>query len=171
MNATRHSHHSALVVMGVSGAGKSLIGPLLAERLGAAFEDADDHHLPENRAKLAAGIPLTDEDRRPWYAALRQVIIAHRAAGKRLVLACSALHSGLRAWLRGDDDESAICCILLESPRGALKARLDARSGHFMPATLLDSQLATLEITPDLFCVSNDREPQAVVQSILQHIS
>ncbi|MFM7607153.1 MAG: gluconokinase [Prosthecobacter sp.] len=161
----------AYILMGVSGAGKSLIGQLLAERLGAAFEDADDHHLPENRAKLAAGIPLTDEDRRPWYAALRQIILGHRAAGKRLVLACSSLHSGLRAWLRGDDEENAVCCILLESPRNVLKARLEARRGHFMPASLLDNQLATLEITPDLLRVNNDREPQAVVQSILQLIS
>jgi gluconokinase len=159
------------ILMGVSGAGKSLIGPLLADRLGAAFEDADEHHLPENRAKLAAGIPLTDENRRPWYAVLRQIILRHRAAGKRLVLACSALHSGLRDWLRADDDENAICCILLESPPDVLRARLEARRGHFMPASLLDSQLATLEITPDLLRVNNDCEPKAVVQSILQLIS
>ena len=161
----------AYILMGVSGAGKSLIGPLLAERLGAAFEDADDHHLPENRAKLAAGIPLTDEDRRPWYAVLRQRIVETRAEGKKLVMACSALHSGLRAWLRGDEDESGICYILLESPSDVLKARLEARSGHFMPASLLDSQITALEITPDLLRVPNDREPQAVVQSILQLIS
>lgn len=161
----------AYILMGVCGAGKSLIGPMLAARLGAAFEDADDHHLPQNRAKLAAGIPLTDADRRPWYAVLRQRIVETRAEGKKLVLACSALHSGLRAWLRGDDEENAICCILLESARDVLKARLEARSGHFMPASLLDSQLATLENTPDLLRVNNDREPQVVVQSILQLIS
>jgi len=161
----------AYILMGVCGAGKSLIGPMLAARLGAAFEDADDHHLSRNRAKLAAGIPLTDEDRRPWYAVLRQRIVETRAEGKKLVLACSALHSGLRAWLRGDDDQDLIRFILLECSRDTIAARMTARAGHFMPASLLDSQLATLEITPDLHRIANDGEPQAVVQSILQLIS
>lgn len=153
--------------MGVSGAGKSRIGPILAHRLNALFEDADDHHLPQNRGKLAAGVPLTDEDRRPWYAALRQRIVDARHQRKTLVLACSALHSGLRAWLRGDDDAETIRFILLECPREVLAARLHSRTGHFMPATLLESQLSTLEITPDLLRVTNDREPSHVVQSIL----
>jgi len=157
--------------MGVSGAGKSTIGPLLAARLGAAFADADDLHLPENRAKLAAGIPLTDDDRRPWYAALRQHILSAREEGNKLVLACSALHSGLRTWLRGDDPEDAIRFILLENPREVLATRLRVRADHFMPVSLLDSQLATLEITPDLLRVTNDREPQAVAQSILELLS
>ena len=157
----------ALILMGVCGAGKSFIGPLLADRLHAVFDDADDHHLPQNRAKLAAGIPLTDEDRRPWYVLLRQRILEIRATGQRHVMACSALHSGLRAWLRGGDAADAICFILLESPRELIEARMKSRTGHFMPASLVESQFATLEITPDLIRVPNDREPHEVVQTIM----
>jgi gluconokinase len=160
-----------LVLMGVCGAGKSHIGPLLAQSLCAVFDDADDFHLLQNRAKLAAGIPLNDDDRWPWYAKLRQRIVEVRADGKNHVLACSALHSGLRAWLRGDDPADAMRFILLESPREVVKARMQAREGHFMPVSLVESQFATLEITPEILRVPNDRSPQAVVQNILQLLS
>lgn len=156
--------------MGVCGAGKSRLGPLLAERLGAVFDDADDHHLPQNRAKLASGAPLTDDDRRPWYAVLRQRIVDVRAEGKKHVLACSALHSGLRSWLRGDDPPEAIRFILLESPREVIEARMNSREGHFMPASLVESQFATLEITPDLLRIPNHRQPDEVVTIILSHL-
>jgi gluconokinase len=159
-----------LILMGVCGAGKSLIGSLLAQSLDAVFDDADDHHLPHNRAKLAAGIPLTDDDRRPWYAVLRDRILEIRALGQRHVMACSALHSGLRAWLRGDDAADALRFILLESPREIIESRMRSRTGHFMPASLVDSQFATLEITPDLIRVPNEHEPHVVVQNILQLI-
>jgi len=154
--------------MGVCGAGKSLIGRGLAEAWNAVFDDADDYHLPENRARLAAGIPLSDEDRHPWYAVLRQRIVATRSAGQRHVMACSALHAQLRRWLRGEDAPESLLFILLESPRAVIEQRMAERRGHFMPASLLDSQFATLEITADLHRVSNDRDPQSVIAEILE---
>ncbi len=155
-----------VIVMGVCGAGKSLIGRGLSEAWSATFDDADDYHLPENREKLAAGIPLSDEDRRPWYAELRRRIVATRSAGRRHVMACSALHTQLRSWLREDDAPESFLFILLESPREVIAQRMAARHDHFMPASLLDSQLATLEITADLHRVSNHREPQSVIAEI-----
>lgn len=153
--------------MGVSGAGKSSLGRRLAENLGAVFDDADDFHLPANRARLASGVPLTDAERRPWYALLHARLREVRDAGRPHVLACSALHAGLRAWLRGDSPSLPLIFILLECPREELARRLLERPGHFMPATLLDSQLQTLEITPDLVRIANDRPPAVVVADIL----
>ena len=155
-----------IILMGVCGAGKSHVGRLLAEELGAVFEDADYHHLPQTRAKLAAGFALTDEDRRPWYQVLRQRILAVRGGGQRLVMACSALHEVLRAWLRGDDSPEALCFVLLESPREVIEARMKTRVGHFMPSSLIDSQFATLQVTPDILRVPNDRDPHTVARSI-----
>lgn len=156
--------------MGVCGSGKSTVGRALADAWQAVFDDADDHHLPANRAKLASGTALTDEDRRPWYAALRERIVTVRAEGRRHVMACSALHGGLRAWLCEDDTPDQLRFVLLSAPRELLVARLKLRTGHFMPASLLDSQLATLEITPDLLRVTNEGAPGDVARAILNLI-
>lgn len=156
-----------VVVMGVSGAGKSSLGRPLAEKMGAIFDDADDFHLPANRARLASGVPLTDAERQPWYGVLHARLREVQAAGRAHVLACSALHAGLRAWLRGDAPPLPLIFILLECPREELARRLLVRPGHFMPATLLDSQLQTLEITPDLVRIANDRPPAEVLADIL----
>ena len=125
--------------MGVSAAGKTSVGRELARRLNARFIDADDLHPAANVAKMAGGEPLTDADRRPWLDAVAATL--RRADG--VVVACSALKRSYRDRLRGDDIE--IGFVLLDVPRDVLERRIDARVDHFMPPSLLDDQLATLE--------------------------
>ena len=158
---------STIILMGVCGAGKSLMGRLLADAIGAVFDDSDDYHLPENRSRLSRGVPLTDADRRPWYERLRQRIVEVRAQGRRHVMACSALHSGLRQWLRADDPPTQIMFVLLEADPETIETRMKTRVGHFMPSSLISSQFATLEITDDLVRVRGDREPRAVLADLL----
>jgi len=124
--------------MGVSGTGKSTIGRALAEALGLPFVEGDDLHPPANVAKMAAGIPLTDADRAPWLD-----LVAARLAGSPAVVACSALRRIYRDRLRADAPNLAL--VYLHGAREVLAARMAARPGHFMPTSLLDSQLATLE--------------------------
>lgn len=132
----------AVVVMGVSGSGKTTLGVALAERLGWKYVEADDQHPPGNVAKMAAGIPLTDEDRVPF---LTNVADAMAAAGDEGVIAtCSALKRSYRALIRERVGTVAFLMQVL-SPQ-ALRARMKHREGHFMPASLLDSQLALLEL-------------------------
>ncbi|MBY0339239.1 MAG: gluconokinase [Acetobacteraceae bacterium] len=128
-----------IVVMGVSGCGKSSLGAALAEDLGLPFADADDFHPPANIAKMAAGIPLTDDDRWPWLDAIGAWLAA-RPAG---IAACSALRRAYRDHLRG-----ACPGLRFLHPSGApalIEARQAARPGHFMPPSLMASQFATLE--------------------------
>jgi len=133
----------ALVVMGVSGSGKSTIGEKLAERLGWAFEDGDRFHPPSNVAKMSAGHPLTDEDRQPWLQAIADEIDRVCRAGEYAVIACSALKRAYRDILvHGRDD---VRIIFLDGTQDLIAARLVARKGHFMPPGLLASQFRTLE--------------------------
>lgn len=127
-----------LVVMGVSGCGKTTLGKALAARLGAGFVDADDLHPPANRAKMARGEALTDGDRAPWLDLVAGVL-RNRAP---VVVACSALRRAYRDRLR---EAGEVRFLHLAAPREVIAARLAARQGHFMPASLLDSQYATLE--------------------------
>lgn len=132
-----------LVVMGVSGSGKSTLARALAERLGVAYLDADDFHPAANVEKMRRGEPLNDDDRAPWLAALAEQLKQCRERGQGVVLACSALKRRYRDRLRvGDPD---LVFLHLAASFDVLKARLEARPGHFMPASLLTSQLATLE--------------------------
>ena len=161
----------AIILVGVCGSGKSLLGPMLARSLSAVFDDADDYHLPENRAKLAAGIALTNEDRRPWYVKLRRRILEVRGQGERHVMACPALNVTLRRWLRGEDAADALLFILLECPRETIEERMKARTAHFMSPSLIGSQFAALELTDDLVRVRNDRDPQLVLADIIACIA
>lgn len=156
-----------IIVMGVSGCGKSRIGSLLAARLDGVFEDGDDFHPPANKAKMSSGTPLTDDDRWPWYAILRQRIEDMRHVTPNYVLACSALKPVYRDKLRAHDSDGTLRFVLLEGSRELIATRLAARKGHFMPPTLLDSQLATLEPTTDLIRVSIDQSPDQIVDDIL----
>lgn len=156
-----------LIVMGVCGCGKSLIGSRLADRFGGHFDDADDFHSAANKDKMRAGIPLTDEDRWPWYANLRARIEEKRGQTPLHVLACSALKSAYRERLRSTDGTSEIAFIHLKGTREVIHTRMSARKDHYMPPTLLDSQFAILEETPDLISVSLEQTPDAIQNSIL----
>lgn len=127
-----------MVVAGVSGSGKSTIGTALADALGAVFVDGDDLHPPENVAKMRAGIPLEDADRAPWLRKVGEVL----AGSDDIVVACSALKRSYRDLIRAEAPDARF--LLLEADRGTLDDRMRHRD-HFMPPSLLDSQLATLE--------------------------
>jgi len=132
-----------LVVMGVSGSGKSTVGAAIAARAGALFLDADDFHPASNVAKMAAGMPLTDEDRHPWLGAVGDEIARRAAGGDEVVLACSALKRSYRDLLRERVDD--LFFAHLDGSPALLASRIGARTDHFMPSSLLDSQLATLD--------------------------
>jgi carbohydrate kinase (thermoresistant glucokinase family) len=132
-----------VVVMGVSGSGKSTLAAALAQALGARFVEGDDWHGPQNRAKMAAGEPLDDADRQGWLEALAGRLAQAVQRGENLVLACSALRRRYRDILRRG--APGLRLVWLDGPPVLIAQRLAARQGHYMPASLLDSQLATLE--------------------------
>ncbi len=135
---------SALViVMGVSGSGKSVLAESLAQATDWQFAEGDDYHSPTNKARMAARIPLTDEERLPWLNALRDVLERWHRQQLCGILTCSALRSAYREHLSAGLPE--VRFIWLDPPRELIEERLSRRSGHFMPPELLDSQLATLE--------------------------
>lgn len=150
-----------VVVMGVTGAGKTTVGERLAAALGAAFLDADDYHPPANRAKLAAGVPLSDGERWPWLGAVRT---AWQASGG--VLACSALNRAYRDFLLAGLPGPRV--VFLHGPRDLVAARLAARRGHFAAPSILDSQLRELEPPADAIAVDIGRPPAAVVEEIVR---
>src|SRR4051795_5026828 len=136
----------SLVVMGVSGSGKSTIAARVAERAAATFIDADDLHPASNVEKMAAGIPLTDEDRMPWLRVVGDTIAAHH--DERIVVACSGLKRSYRDAIR--ERAGSVLFAELDGTRALLAERMGGRGHHFMPLALLDSQLATLEpLQPD----------------------
>ncbi len=132
---------SVVVVMGVSGAGKSTVAAALASQLGWDLADGDDFHPPSNLAKMTGGVPLTDSDRWPWLANIAEWIDAEIKAGRRGVVACSALKRSYRDRLCRPE----VLFVYLDVPRLELERRLTQRTGHFMPPSLLDSQLTALE--------------------------
>ena len=133
-----------LVVMGVSGCGKTEVGQVVARQWGAAFVDADDWHSAAAVARMAAGHPLSDAERAPWLERLREQVIGAVPEGGRVVLACSALRRGYREALVGG--ERGVRFAYLAGSRALIAARLGERKGHYMPPGLLDSQLAALEV-------------------------
>jgi len=130
-----------LVIMGVSGSGKSTVAGILAGQLGWDLEEGDDLHPPANVAKMHAGIPLTDEDRWPWLESVAAWIREHTAAGLPGIITCSALKRIYRDRMRGDH----VVFVHLAGDKDVIERRLSARLDHFMPTTLLDSQIDTLE--------------------------
>ena len=135
-----------IVVMGVSGSGKTTVGEALAARLGWTFEDADDRHPADNVEKMRRGIPLTDADRVPWLHAVARTVADDVVRGLDVVLACSALRTWHRDGLRASvPDGAALRFVYLRGERAEIERRLRARVGHFMPASLLQSQLDALE--------------------------
>lgn len=134
---------SVLVLMGVSGCGKSTIGAQLGGRLGWLFRDADSFHPPENIAKMNRGAPLTDADRAPWLAAIAAWIDGRLAAGEPGIVSCSALKHAYRDAILGGRD--GVRLVYLKGEKDLIAKRIAARLDHFMPPALLDSQFATLE--------------------------
>jgi len=132
-----------VIVMGVSGVGKSTIAELLAQKLGWKFQEGDDLHPPVNIRKMHAGIPLTDEDRAPWLAAIKRWIDARIAAGEPGLVTCSALKRRYRDTLI--DGRADVRILYLHSDEATIEDRIQHRTGHFMPASLLESQFHTLE--------------------------
>jgi gluconokinase len=157
--------------MGTAGAGKTRVGEALAAALSVRFIEGDGFHPPENVTQMAAGIPLTDENRHGWLLALAAQLQNARERDEGIVMTCSALKRRYRDMLRGGDD--SIRFIVLQGDAVLLRRRLLARSGHYMPASLLDSQLASLELpTADerawLFDVQ--QSPDELVDAILAQL-
>ena len=159
-----------VVLMGVSGSGKTTIGTLLAERAGTVFADADDYHPLANKQKMASGQALNDDDRQPWLETLNELMRGWFDSGKGGVLACSALKEKYRATLASGMPEGAVSFILLDGSKELIAERLAARQHEFMNSKLLDSQMATLEKTADALTIVNDKPPEAIVDEILQEI-
>jgi len=156
-----------IVVMGVSGSGKTSVGKRLAQRLLCDFIDADDFHSADNKAKMHSGIPLTDEDRQPWLQSLAELISAHRKAGTSLVLACSALKEAYRQILAGIEGSKPIFVYLKVSPV-ILEKRLAHRRHEFMNPSLLKSQFQTLEEPHNAIVVDAGQSLNATVKDIME---
>jgi gluconokinase len=152
-----------VVLMGVSGAGKTTVGQALARQLQWRFADADDFHSAANVAKMHAGIPLTDADRAPWLAALHQAIVSWLAAHENVVLACSALKATYRAQIVVSPEVKLI--YLRVSPE-VVAVRLAHRQHHYMNPALIDSQFATLEEPADAVAVDASLTTKEIVLNI-----
>ena len=159
-----------VLVMGVSGSGKTTIGTLLAERLQTIFADADTYHSAANKAKMAAGNALNDEDRQPWLESLNAMLRTWFKCGGGGVMACSALKERYRRILvKGMPDDSVVF-VLLDGSKRLIAERLAERNGHYMSPSLLDSQFATLERPADALRIMNDQTPDEVVNEIMKYV-
>jgi gluconokinase len=157
-----------LVVMGVVGSGKTTIGQLLAQEVGWQFADADDFHPQENLDKISHGIPLTDEDRAPWLARLREQIATWIGKGNNAVLACSALKRSYRRELEVGPE---VRFVYLKGTPAVIDARLRARHGHFADDRILASQFADLQEPEHALTVDIDATPQQIVAEIRQKLA
>lgn len=156
-----------IVLMGVSGSGKSTVGKVLAEKLGWPFVEGDDYHPAANVAKMRAGTPLTDADRKPWLAALRDRMDEALARGESVVLACSALKHAYQEYLERHDP-ARIHYVYLEGSEEVIRERLAARTGHFMNPGLLHSQFEALEPPTDAVRIDVRETPEAAADEIRQ---
>lgn len=157
-----------VVVMGVSGCGKSTVGQKIAERLGCAFRDGDEFHSDANRAKMHAGIPLDDDDRKPWLEAIRAYMDEVTSSGRSLVVACSALKKRYRDVLRGPDGNAEF--VYLKGDFELLQSRLAARKDHFFNPKLLLSQFEALEEPADAVIVDIALAPDAIVDQAVEQL-
>ena len=153
-----------IVMMGVSGSGKTRVGRLLAETLGWSFYDADDFHPPDNISRMTAGVALTEADREPWLVMLHALLLRVNDSRSGAVLACSALGERFRQRLSAGI--SQIHFVLLDADQALIAQRLQIRKGHFMPASLIESQFAALEEPADALIVDASQTPEAIVLKI-----
>lgn len=153
-----------IVIMGVSGVGKSLIGQALAQDLGWDFQDADDFQPPRNLEKMRTGIPLTDADRAPWLDALRDLVAQFLAQDRNMVLAASLLKAAYRDAV--GIDEVRVRLVYLNADPVLIRQRLERRQGHFMAAAMLDSQLAILQMPKAGYVVDASQSPADIVKAI-----
>jgi carbohydrate kinase (thermoresistant glucokinase family) len=162
---------AVIVVMGVASSGKTSLGERLAERLGWPFRDADSFHPPENVAKMSSGTPLTDEDRKPWLAAIAAWIDGLRTTGGNGIVTCSALKKAYRDVIVGDRPD--VTLVYLRGSRELIGQRMAARQHHFMPPALLDSQFATLEepgADEKPLVVQVEASKEAIVEQVVREL-
>jgi gluconokinase len=157
-----------VIVMGVTGAGKTTVGRALAEALGCEFHDGDELHSEENKRKMHLGIALDDVDRRPWLGAIRKLIQGMLRGGRSGVVACSALKQSYRDEIVVDPDSVKV--VYLEGSKDVIAQRLRGRAGHFMNPDLLQSQIDTLEEPRDAIVVDISGAPEAIVSEIRSRI-
>src|ERR1700759_797024 len=158
-----------VIVMGVTGSGKTTVGKMLAERLGAEFADADDFHSAANKEKMHRGVALTDADRMPWLASIHEYLARAESEGERggLVLGCSALKKSYRAIL---SEGLAVRVVYLKGSYEVIDEHLRARKGHFADDEILAAQFADLEEPADAIVVDVEWEPERIVEEIYKQL-
>lgn len=156
-----------VILMGVMGSGKTTVAKELVTLTGWPFAEGDDYHSEANKAKMAAGIPLTDEDRAPWLASLHQVMLGWHQRGESGIMACSALKEAYRRTLAAELPEGEYKFVLLDASRAVLEEHIKSRHGHYMNPALLDSQLDTLEMPSNALRIPADQGPAEAARQIL----
>ena len=167
-NPDQSADRMVIVLMGVTGCGKTTVGEVLAGQLQWTFLDADNFHPPVNKEKMNKGIPLTDEDRIPWLRALAARIVEANSKGESCVLACSALKRSYRQMIRGE--ETNVNFVYLNGPQEVIADRLEKRANHFMNPALLKSQFNTLEEPNNAVYVSIEQGPDSIVSEIRREL-
>lgn len=156
-----------VLIMGVTGSGKTTVGTLLSAAMNWPFYDADDFHSAANVRKMASGVPLTDQDRAPWLKELRELISHRNERGENGVLACSALKETYRRTLCADAN---VAVVYLKAHRDLVRSRLERRSGHYMPHGLIESQFLDLEEPQDCIVIDGVWPPEQIVGFIRSQI-
>lgn len=164
-----------ILIMGITGSGKTTIGELLANRLKWPFADADDFHSAANKEKMHQGVALTDADRAPWLAAIRAHMLRWAAANQNGVITCSALKQSYRDFLLGPDTSAPnfptqVKIIYLHGTPALIASRVHGRTGHFAGESLIASQLATLEEPVNVVTVDIDHTPRQIVEEIMRRV-